>query len=158
LATLLEALGRIHRPVQVIAVGVRSDVRLREAIKNTRLDGRVRLVGLTADPLPFYAAADCFVLPTRYDTFSLATLEAMACGLPVIVSRAAGVTEHLTDGLDSLLLQDPTDATSLAGYLDRLTNDKGLGITLGAKARKTAERFSWEKVADQTLAVYRQVL
>src|SRR2546422_11736673 len=49
----------------------------------------VTFVGNTTDVASLYAAADCFALPTRYDTFSLATLEAMASGLPVIVSRAA---------------------------------------------------------------------
>jgi UDP-glucose:(heptosyl)LPS alpha-1,3-glucosyltransferase len=87
----------------------------------------------------------------------MATLEAMASGLPVCVSRAAGLSEHLTDGLDCLLLNDPEDVEAIAGHLERLA-DSGLRVSLGQEARKTAERFSWDSVVDQTLAVYNQAL
>jgi len=158
LVTLLKAVSRARREPRVIAVGVTQDAALDALIVQGGLKERVKFIGWTSDPSPFYAAADCFVLPTRYDTFSLATLEAMASGLPVIVSSAAGVSEHLTDGLDAIVLQDPGDVESLVRQLDLLTSNEALRNTLGDRARQTAERFSWEKVAERTLEVYRQVV
>lgn len=157
LLNLLEALKQLPPRLKVIGVGVEPDAALKDLMVQGRLEDRVRLVGRTPEPSRYFAAADCFALPTRYDTFSLATLEAMACGLPVIVSRAAGVSEHLTDGLDSILLQEPGDVDVLARQLDRLLTDEGLRKRLGQEARKTAEGLSWEKVAERTLAVYRQL-
>jgi UDP-glucose:(heptosyl)LPS alpha-1,3-glucosyltransferase len=114
--------------------------------------------GTTTEIAPFFAAADCYVLPTRYDTFSMATLEAMASHLPVIVSRLAGVAELLSHNHDSLILDDPDDVDSLVEYLIRLQRDGALGERLGAEARRTAERHSWDQVARQTLSVYQEAL
>lgn len=157
LLTLLEAAKAVDRAIRVIAVGVKPDAFLRAALTRAGIENRVTFVQRTSDPTPYFAASDCFVLPTHYDTFSLATLEAMAVGLPVIVSSAAGVTEHLTDGLDSIVLKDPNDAQALTRNLNRLTCDEALRRTLGEQARKTAERFSWDRVAERTLAVYRNI-
>ena len=155
---LLEALKQLPPSFKVIGVGVEPDATLKDLVVQGRLEDRVKLVGRTLEPRRYYAAADCFALPTRYDTFSLATLEAMACGLPAIVSRAAGVSEHLTDGLDSIVIQEPGEVDVLARQLDRLMTDESLRKNLGEEARKTAEGLSWEKVAERTLAVYRQLL
>jgi glycosyltransferase involved in cell wall biosynthesis len=157
LTTLLGALKQLPLHVKAITVGVEPDAALRHMVAEGRLEDRVKFVGRTPEPSRYYAAADCFVLPTRYDTFSLATLEAMASGLPVVVTRAAGVSELLTDGLDSIILQDPADVVQLARQLDRLMTDDRLRKSLGEEARKSAERLSWEKVAERTLAVYRQL-
>jgi UDP-glucose:(heptosyl)LPS alpha-1,3-glucosyltransferase len=157
LMTLLGALKQLPRHVKALTVGVEPDAALRHLVADGGLEDRVKFVGRTSEPNRYYAAADCFVLPTRYDTFSLATLEAMASGLPVIVTRAAGVSELLTDGLDSIILQDPADVGQLARQLSRLMADDRLRKTLGEEARKAAEELSWEKVAERTLAVYRQL-
>jgi UDP-glucose:(heptosyl)LPS alpha-1,3-glucosyltransferase len=109
----------------------------------------------TSDIAPYYAAADCFALPTSYDTFSLVTLEAMASGLPVIVSRAAGISELLADGVNALLLQTPTDVVELAGCLGRLIDDHALRRELADKGRLVAEQHSWDRVSQRTLEIYR---
>jgi UDP-glucose:(heptosyl)LPS alpha-1,3-glucosyltransferase len=153
LLTLLDAAGFVRAPIRVLAVGVRPNAELARFAP-----GRVTFVDPTPDVTPYYAAADCFALPTRYDTFSLATLEAMASGLPAIVSREAGVSEYLTDGVDALLLANPDDVDGLAGHLGRLATDHDWRAQLGCGARATAERFTWDRVVDQTLAVYQRVL
>jgi UDP-glucose:(heptosyl)LPS alpha-1,3-glucosyltransferase len=158
LLTLLKALRQTSRPVKAIIIEVVPDKTLRAFIALNHLTPLVRFIGRTSDVAPLYAAADCFVLPTRYDTFSMATLEAMACGLPVLVSKCAGVSELLTHDLDSLLLDDPRDADSLAQHIDRLARDQMLVATFGASARKTAEQHSWDQVAERTLSVYYEAL
>jgi glycosyltransferase involved in cell wall biosynthesis len=151
--------GASHVPgVRVVAVGLKPDSYLMQLVRECELEGRVTFLDKATDMASVYASADCFVLPTRYDTFSLATLEAMASGLPVIVSREAGVTELLTSGRDSLLLDQPDDVEAIASHLSRLVQDAGLCASLGTEARRTAERHSWDDVALRTAEVYRQVL
>jgi UDP-glucose:(heptosyl)LPS alpha-1,3-glucosyltransferase len=157
LVPLLKAASRIPG-VRVLAVGLKPDSHLAQLIHHSGLEGRVAFFDKTSEIASVYASADCFVLPTRYDTFSLATLEAMASGLPVIVSRAAGITELLTSEHDSLLLQQPDDVDAIAKQLLRLVQDKELCARLGAEARRTAERHSWGEVASRTVEIYRQAL
>jgi len=158
LVPLLGVLRRVPGVVKVIAVGVQPDTALAQLVRHNGLSSSIKFVANTTDMASLYAAADCFALPTRYDTFSMATLEAMASGLPVIVSRAAGVSELLTPDRDSLILEDPSDVNALAQHLRRLIDDETLRSGLGVEARKTAERYSWDDVATRTVAVYHETL
>jgi UDP-glucose:(heptosyl)LPS alpha-1,3-glucosyltransferase len=158
LPVLLEAVRQARLGITIIAVGIehRTIPQLVRGLEGPA--GRLLCVGHASDIVPYYAAADCFALPTRYDTFSLATLEAMASGLPVVVSRAAGVSEQLSDGLDSMLMGDPADAELLAHHLMALAGDRELRRRLGEHARDTAERMSWDHVTRRTVAVYREAI
>lgn len=158
LLTLLKALPLTSRPVKVLAVETTPDRPLTDLIGQSGLTAAVRFVANTAQMAPLYAAADCFVLPTRYDTFSMATLEAMACGLPVIVSRVAGISELLGNGRDALLLEDSEDHLALAKHLEKLISDRTFREALGVEGRKTAEHHSWSEVAKRTLSVYEDAL
>jgi len=157
LMELFAAASRL-RSFRVLAVGVAPDPALKQLIQDHRLSKNVTFVNTTTEVAPLYAAADCFALLTRYDTFSMSTVEAMATGLPVIVSREAGVSEHLTNDADSIVLSDCLDVEALVQQLQRLIGDPGLRVRLGERARQTAEQFSWNRIAEQTLAVYRQVM
>jgi UDP-glucose:(heptosyl)LPS alpha-1,3-glucosyltransferase len=158
LLPLLEAASRVSGPVKVLAVGVKPDAALTRRVTESHVTNLVAFVEHSPDISSLYAAADCFALPTRYDSFSMATLEAMASGLPVIVSREAGVSELVTHNRDCFVVGDPDNVEQLAQCLARLTRDSILRASLGAEARTTAERHSWEDVAKQTLAVYRATL
>jgi UDP-glucose:(heptosyl)LPS alpha-1,3-glucosyltransferase len=105
----------------------------------------------------FFAAADAFVFPTIYDPFGLVITEAMAAGLPVVTSRMAGAAELITDGVDGLLTERSWDVPAIADHLARLRNDNGLRARLGTAARLTIEPFTWDRTAEQTLAVYQRM-
>jgi UDP-glucose:(heptosyl)LPS alpha-1,3-glucosyltransferase len=79
-----------------------------------KLSEQVRFVGAVSDPLPFYRAADFFILPTRHDPCSLATLEALAMGLPVISTRLNGACEIMREGVHGFVLPDPNDVPAIA--------------------------------------------
>lgn len=79
--------------------------------------------GATRDVRPFYAAADCFVLPTRHDPCSLVVLEALAMGLPVVSTRFNGACEVMTEGTHGFVLPDPADVDALAGAMRRMLDD-----------------------------------
>lgn len=98
--------------------------------------------GLTAnDPrlLALYQTADLLVLPTRADCFSMAGMEALACGLPVILGRTGGAAEVLEDTVQGYYVE-PGDEEGLAAALERLVVDASLRRRMSAAGRALAER------------------
>jgi len=122
------------------------------------LGDRVVFAGPTDQPQKFYAAADAFVLPSPYDAFGMVVSEAMATGLPVIVSREAGASELIEHGQNGLLLEDVTSAEEFAQHMRSLANDPAWAAELGRKARNTVEPMTWDAVAAETMRVYREVV
>src|SRR5439155_13373686 len=123
-----------------------------------RLEDRLRFLALRPDVEFYYAAADAYVGPSLEDAFALPPIEAMACGLPVIASSYAGVSEVITDGVDGLILKDPTDAASLARLISDLYTDSTLRKRLGENARTTACQYAWGGNAEQLGAMFEEAL
>jgi UDP-glucose:(heptosyl)LPS alpha-1,3-glucosyltransferase len=98
------------------------------------LAGIVALHGDVNEIERFYAAADLLVHPTRWDACSLATIEAMACGLPVITTTVNGAADLITDGTDGYVISDPEDHVTLAERIAAL-RDSGLRARIGKAAR-----------------------
>ncbi len=104
-----------------------------------------------------YQDADVFVLPSTYEGFPVAILEAMAAGLPIIATRVAGIPEAFIDG-ESGILVDPEDATGLANALNRLANDRDACRAMGAAARRhVTEHFSIERIGQQYLTLWQEM-
>jgi glycosyltransferase involved in cell wall biosynthesis len=122
------------------------------------LDGRVKFLSPRADIDHYYAAADAYAGPSLEDTFAQPPAEAMACGLPVIVSSANGASEIITDGVDGLILQDPRDEKTLATMVRRLWEDSELRERLGQSAAVTARQFTWERNARDLRAIFEEIL
>jgi glycosyltransferase involved in cell wall biosynthesis len=157
LLPLLEAFRRLPVPrLRLLVVGPSRNSELEAEVENG-LAGRVTFLGRVMGMQDAYAAADLFVLPTLYDGFSLATLEAMACGVPVVVTRSAGISDFLTDGKDSVLLERFTTADEIAQAIRRVVDHADLADQLGLEARVTAERFSWGEIARQVTQVYAEI-
>jgi UDP-glucose:(heptosyl)LPS alpha-1,3-glucosyltransferase len=121
------------------------------------LSEQVVFAGRVDDPLPYYAAADCYVHPTYYDPCSLVVLEAAACGLPLITSRYNGASELFRDGDDVLLVNNPADDAEMAGAM-RMLLDGSARRRLGAAARTTILQHSFHRNVDQILEIYREIL
>lgn len=160
LGALLAALAALNRrgvEARLVVVG-RGSSRpwMREAAR-LGIDSRVSMVGHASDPVPFYAAADAFALPTFFDPFANATLEAMATGLPVVTSGQNGAAEILRSGVDGLVVDGPDDVTGLVEALSSLA-DPATQRAMGQRARHTALRYPWEQPLERTLAVYREVI
>jgi UDP-glucose:(heptosyl)LPS alpha-1,3-glucosyltransferase len=92
----------------------------------------------------FYGAADVFVLPTIYDPFSNATLEAMASGLPAITTVNNGASEIIKNGTDGFILHDLLDYNGLALMIDNALSNS---LIIGENARHKAENYPIEKAA-----------
>ncbi len=116
--------------------------------RRLRVAERVRFLGRRSDLGELHHAADLFVLPTRYDAFANACLEAMASGLPVATTRENGASELIVSGVNGLLIDGEVHAAY--AWLD----DPARLAELGRAARDTAERHTWERHADAVLALY----
>ncbi|HEX7593459.1 MAG TPA: glycosyltransferase family 1 protein [Anaerolineae bacterium] len=102
-----------------------------------------------------YSGAAVFVMPSLYEGFGLPTLEAMACGAPVICSNTSSLPEVVDD---AALLIDPHSVDEMAVAIERVLSDAALRDELRAKSLARAAQFSWERTARETLAVYRSVV
>jgi glycosyltransferase involved in cell wall biosynthesis len=142
---LLRALAIIEIPIQLLVVGKDDPGLYRPALRQLRLDDRVRFLAPSADVLSFYAAADAYVAPSLEDAFGLPILEAMACGLPVIASVQAGASENVVDGETGFLLRDPMNHVELAELIRRLASDKSAACKIGAAASQYVKAsVSWD--------------
>jgi glycosyltransferase involved in cell wall biosynthesis len=118
-------------------------------------DAVVQLGSVQEDVLrALYRSALALVYPSLYEGFGLPLLEAMACGTPVLASRAASIPEVVGDGG---LLLDPHDRAEWTAAIVRLAGDETLRGTLRASGLARAATFTWQRTARQTLDVYRQV-
>ncbi len=126
-------------------------------VDELHLDDRVHFVGrVTSEELLYlYNAAELLAHPAFYEGFGLPPLEAMACGLPVIVSNVASLPEVVSD---AGLLIDPHDVDELTVAMWRLLNDQDLRQEMSEKGLRQAARFSWERAARETLEIYQQAL
>jgi N-acetyl-alpha-D-glucosaminyl L-malate synthase BshA len=102
--------------------------------------------------------AHVVLMPSEMESFGLAALEGMACGVPAIATNVGGVPELITHARDGFLGQ-PGDIKTLAGYATRLVTDDGLHASMAAAARETAvSRFSTDKLIPRYEAYYEEVL
>jgi UDP-glucose:(heptosyl)LPS alpha-1,3-glucosyltransferase len=143
-STVLWVLGKDRRAAQYEALASRKGV-------------QARFLGTGKSPRDHLRAADVFVFPSLYDIFGNAALEALASGLPSIISTRAGVCELIRDGVDGLLLRDPEDPEELRGHIQTLLRPD-TRRRIGAEAQKTASLHTLENHFEKLLEVYMGVL
>jgi len=157
----IQGLARLSQrsgtPVKLLVVGGGDPQSYRRLAEKLGIGDRVVFFGLVPNPGLFYAAADAVVLPSRREPCSLAVLEAMASGLPVIFSADSGNAEMTQDGVDALFVNDVSDPEAMAEGMGRLRSVE-VRDRIGREARKTAERFSWAEISRRTLELYRKIL
>jgi len=159
LPCLLEALGILGNPhVRVLVIGKDAPGLYLEAIRRLGLIDQVSFLPSRPDVEAYYAAADVCAMPSMEEAFSLPPAEAMSCGLPVIVSRAAGVSEIIHHGEDGLVLENPADARTLSEMIGRLYDDPAWRKELGQAATKTAAQYTWESNARELGEILNSIL
>ena len=150
LQTLIEAMCFLSGDVILAVVGKSAQLPLfRKQVAQAGLTQRVFFLGALNDVEPAYRAADCLAHPTLEDTFAMVVLEAMACGLPVVVSNAdhCGIAGLLENEVNALILDNPRDVNTLADALSRLLGDEALRKKLALAARDFARKFEWSSIA-----------
>lgn len=150
LECLAEAMASVVDPrVRALIVGT-DDARLfLPLIARLGLHQRIQFCAPRRDVEAYYAAADAYVGPSLDDAFAQPPAEAMACGLPVITSRANGGSEIITHGCNGFVLENPGDSRALATMISALMNDASLRDRLGRAAAETARQYTWERHAAQ---------
>jgi UDP-glucose:(heptosyl)LPS alpha-1,3-glucosyltransferase len=158
LPTVLAAMKTLVEPrLRLVVVGGDRSDRFRQMAASLGLAKRVLFVPFSNRIEEYYGMGDALVFPSYYDVFPSVPLEAMACGLPVIVSARAGTSEILVDGGNGYILKDPADYATLARLLVGLA-DPTARVRIGTAARATALGYSWDQVAERTLAEYEMIL
>lgn len=120
------------------------------------VSARVHALGPVRDMATAYAASDVLLHPTIYDTFGLVVAEAVAYGVPPIITRAAGVAE-LTRHMTSAWVLETPSATEIGTALSTLAGDSALRARMSERARALARTRTWDTVARETLACYREL-
>ena len=126
-------------------------------VEQSALKERILFTGYVADEdlAALYSSCRVSVYPSLYEGFGLPPLEAMACGAPVITSRIPVIMET---SLGAARLVAPTDLQELTVALVEMLTDDGARAHYAAAGRQRAAEFTWERTAERTLEVYREVL
>src|SRR6059036_1706712 len=155
---LLRGLAAVERPVVVACVGIESDADLRAAERTVPTRHRVVYVPFTDRPLAFGRLAAVSALPSRIEGLSIALLETMALGLPVVASDAGGNPDLITSG-DTGVLVPPLDPVAWARALARVLDDGEFAARIARRGRELVRReFTLERTAERTEAVYWEAL
>ncbi|HEC98279.1 MAG TPA: glycosyltransferase family 1 protein [Nitrospirae bacterium] len=153
LSILLSSLSGIDREIKLIVAGRGNTAKFQRIAERHGATKRVIFAGPQREIERFYAAADIFVLPTIYDPFSNATLEAMASGLPVITTMNNGVAELIKNREEGFALQDMLDSGELSEKINLAISGAPF---MGALARKKAEAQPIEKAASEFMDLIRE--
>jgi len=156
LEAAIESLRIANNPAFSLAVVGTDREQPRFAAQAGPLGERVRFLGGRQDVRPLYAAADCLILPSRYDPFPNTVLESFAMGLPAIVSSRCGAAEIIERGVNGWVCE-PDDAPGIA----RLVKEADEALRTGRlpqAARAAAERFGLDAMAAQLAALYRGLM
>jgi glycosyltransferase involved in cell wall biosynthesis len=131
--------------------------RVREAARESGVEDRIRFLGFVSDQdlLQLYNACDLFVFPSFYEGFGLPALEAMACGRAVVCANTTALPE-VVDG--AAIVCDPYNADEIARAIADLLLDGELRARMERLGLQRAAHFSWQKTAEGTLNVFREVL
>ena len=150
----MEQSGKDHLLVLAGARGWKDESVLR-SIETSALRDRIRVLGYVpeTDLAALYSGADVFVYPSLHEGFGLPPLEAMACGVPVVTSNVTSLPEVVGD---AALCVDPCDVEAIASSIERLVTDASLRQRLVNAGIRRAAEFRWDRVAEKTLAVYRE--
>ena len=158
---LLKTFGEVIKDgfdMQLVIAGARWNNRsVNSIIARLNLTRRIKILGYIPehDLVSLYNAAEVFFFPSLHETFGFPVLEAMACGTPVVTSKAYSIPEISGD---AAILCQPQDYMAFKDGIKRVLQDTETRKKMISKALKNAKKFSWKKCAEETMKVYKQLL
>jgi D-inositol-3-phosphate glycosyltransferase len=163
LDVLLRSVALLRDRVQLTLVVIggtgteREMQRCQALVQSLGIEDRVQFRGsVPQEELPtYYSAATALVVPSHYESFGLAAVEALACGTPVVGSMVGGLPTVIRDGENGFLVpwRQPAE---FAGRIERILNDEAVRSHLAERARPSVLHFDWSAVADRILGLYRE--
>ncbi|MBV9183390.1 MAG: glycosyltransferase [Acidobacteria bacterium] len=127
----------------------------RENVRNAGMLGRVIEIAEVNWMWELYNAVDCLLFPSWYEGFGLPPIEAMACGIPVVTSNVAALSQVIGE---AGLMAPPNDVGTLAEAVRLMLEDRTRRDEQIAKGLSHARKFSWERTARETVRVYERLL
>ncbi len=160
LLTLVRAIAKLKRTdIHLLVVGKPGNqhTEILQCVKANGLNDRINFYGYCPDEelKGLYKSALAFTFPSLYEGFGLPVLEAMACGVPVITSNSSSLKELFAS---TALLVNPLAEDELARAIERVADDPGLRAELIAAGIKLSGKYSWKKMADETMDLYNRIL
>ena len=154
----LKRAGRSRLPL-LLVVGRGNEGHYRRMAEGLGIGEHVRFSGVTGheglDTL--YLGSDLFAMLSRFDTFGMAALDAMAASLPVVLSGNVGARDLVRDGVNGFVVENPGDAKAAAERFERLL-DAEVRLRMGREAYRTAAGQSWDEVARRQIEIYGELL
>ena len=156
LIVTLQALRLLPASCHLVVVGADAATRQEIDAHYADLRARVKLIEPTPEVSGYFQAADICVHPTLNDSFGMAPLEAMAHGLPIVISNVkyCGFSQYLTHERNAWVLAEPRDPVALAHAMQELGFSQHLRTTLVQQGLLLAESFSWDQVATRYEGLY----
>jgi len=149
---------RPDTPVRLLVVGKGNAVKYRALASSLGIGDAVVFAGPQAKGVePFYLASDFLVMLSRFDTFGLVVLEAMAAGLPVILSASVGAKDIVEEGVNGYVLPDGRDADAAAARIVLLL-DGARRAAMGEAGCRTASVHTWDRLAEEVARVYEEAI
>lgn len=156
LAVSLKAIAEIHDPsLKLIVIGSDNSKPYQRLANALGISANVIFAGGVRDPYPFYAAADIVLFPSLFDPFGLVPAEAVAMGVPPIVSRQSGVSELLADNHDALIIDNPEQTSQLVSAINQML-EPDLRRRLASNCIQTRRKFSYDEHLDLILQQYQE--
>jgi len=162
LPLLVRAFGQsgVARELTLVFAGpisARQRARLLEAVRESKVEGRVSILGYIDDGLlvALYRQCLAYVFPSSYEGFGLPILEAMACGAATLTSALSALAEVAGD---AALTLPSLDQDVLAEGIARIVNDSALRVSLRERGLEHVKGFTWQRCAQQTLECYQRAL
>nr|HID59265.1 glycosyltransferase family 1 protein [Desulfobacterales bacterium] len=153
----IQAVARLRDPkLKLVVVGRDRFTRYERLSSKLGVEDSVFFVGSTTQPEKWYGAADLFLLPTVYDPFSNACLEALASGIPVVTTRMNGVSEWIEEGVTGISLNDPADIAGMAYAIKAMLRTRDTGMFFRRKEKMDC--LSFENHVEKTLDIYRKII
>jgi UDP-glucose:(heptosyl)LPS alpha-1,3-glucosyltransferase len=152
--TVLDAMARFNRrDVKLLVVGRVDSKSVIRMADDAGIKDQVMACGPTDDVPKYHAAADLFILPTKYEAFCLAIMEALGSGLPVITSGIPGARDAIIPGVNGALITNPDDGNELARVLEPFL-DRNYREEISDRTPGTVEAYQWP----QLMRRYEEVL
>ena len=160
---LLRGLGRLRKRdpearFRLLVVGRGDEKAYGRLARDLGLGHAVVFTGAVArEKLPeFYLAGDCYAMLSRFDTFGMVVLEAMAAGLPVLISGHVGARDLVREGENGFVIENPDDDDAVADKVGPMLN-KDLLARMRLKACQTARENSWDDAVARVLEAYEEI-
>jgi UDP-glucose:(heptosyl)LPS alpha-1,3-glucosyltransferase len=148
---LLEGWSEVRGDAQLIIIGTDQAAASYERLaRRLGVNDRLSFLGRRADVARLLRGADAFALPSLFEPFGNVAMEAMASGVPVLTSAQSGVAEVVPGSMREYVVHDPTDRADLTSRLNALIS---AAPRIRQAAREAAERFTWERHAQELLAI-----